>query len=116
MKSNVNNENLLRHLSNLERALTEVIPKYLELVGKDKLNKQELSELGELEYFLMDIDSRIKHITQMLEQQLYGSTMERMLKMKDKARSGSLTAKLKYDEMRKSFQEMLTSGVIFEWN
>ena len=116
MKPNVNNENLLRHLSNLELALTDVIPKYLELVARDKLNKQELTELGELEYFLMEIDSRIKQITQMLEQQLYGSTMERMLTMKAKARSGSMTAKLKYDEMRKNFQEMLSSGVIFEWN
>ncbi len=116
MNSNVNNENLHRHLYNLELALVEIIPQYIALLNKEKLNKKDLLRLGDLEYLLFDINSRIKHISSLLQQELFGTSLDQLFKMKNLAKKGSLHSKLKYDELRKGYQVLLKNGSIFDWN
>lgn len=116
MESNVNHESLQRHLRNLEQEMYEVIHRYIALMMKENPEKKDLSDLGELEYFLIAMDARIRHISYILEQELFGTSMERLLQMKNKAKAGNLIAKLKYDEMRKGFQDSLNAGVIFSLN
>ncbi len=116
MNTNVIKANLEKNLQLVEQNLYKFIPRYLELVQADSLTPMEISELGELEYFLMSIHARINHMKDILDGELFVGSLPTLFATKKKAENGDIDIKLKYEALRKSYQESLTAGTIIDWN
>ena len=52
----------------------------------------------------------------MLEQDLFGHSLDIYYKLKEKAKNGDAVAKAKLDCMRDSFEESIKGGMLYNWN
>jgi hypothetical protein len=110
-REQMNNE-LQRFIS----TLNEILPRYTNLLKKTELTPLELSELGEMEYFLIEINSKIVELKKILEHDLFGLSIDRYYQLKQEAKSGNIQAKKKLDKMRESFNESLKNTSLIDWN
>lgn len=113
---NTNKEALNRELELFMAKLEELLPRYNALLNKDKLSPIELSELGNIEHYLIELNAKIMAIKEMLQEDLFGHTLDIYFKLKQSYLKGDHSAKMKYTRMRTIFQEALNSGVIVNWN
>ena len=105
--------------SELERfisTLNEMLPRYADLVKRDNLSAEELTELGEMEYFLIEVNAKIAELKKLMDHDLFGLSIDLYYQLKAKATSGDRNAKLKLDKMRDSFNESLKSEKVMFWN
>lgn len=96
--------------------LEVLLPRYNKLLAKRELSPDELSELGELEHFLIGVNGRISAIKHLLEQDVFGHSLQQYYKEKQKATKGDLNALKKFEKLRKSFSDSLQDGDIVNWN
>jgi hypothetical protein len=111
-----NKDALNRELEQFINKLNEVLPRYSALLSKRDVSSEELSELGELEHFLIEVNYKISEIKHRLEQDLFGHSLATYFKLKKKSAEGDQAAFVKIDRMRKVFEESLRSGNIINWN
>jgi len=109
-------DELNRELKKLVEQLNEMLPRYTVLINKSDITKDELSELGEIEHFLIGLNSKIGEIKERLQQDLFGHTLDRYYKLKTAARKGDIDAKLLVERLKGIFQEHLEKGMIINWN
>jgi hypothetical protein len=96
--------------------LNELLPRYSGLLRKGHISREELKELGDIEHFLIEINSKISEIKSMLEQDLFGHSLDIYYKLKLKASNGDVVSKQKLDRMRETFDESIRGGTLFIWN
>jgi hypothetical protein len=113
---NTNKEALNRELELFMAKLEELLPRYNTLLKKEKLSQFELSELGNIEHYLIELNAKIMAIKEMLQEDLFGHTLDIYFKLKREYVKGDNSAKMKYLRMRTVFQEALNSGLIINWN
>lgn len=106
------NEELKRFIELLKTAL----PRYNDLVKKCNISKNELDELGELEYFLIELNGKIAQLKKQLEHDLFGLTLDSYYKLKKKALKGDVSAIVKITMMRKAFDRALKGNNLINWN
>jgi len=111
-----NKDALNKELEQFISTLNELLPRYSFLLRKRTMTSGELSELGEIEHFLIELNSKITEIKNMLDHDLFGHSLDIYYKLKQKAMSGDYEAKQKLDRMRESFEESLIGGTLFQWN
>lgn len=116
MDFNQNKDALNRELEQFISILNELLPRYSQLLRKRTISPTELKELGDIEHFLIEVNSKITEIKNMLEQDLFGHSFDIYYKLKAKALVGDIHAKQKLDRMRKSFDDSLKGGNMFIWN
>ncbi len=117
MKDFKNNKELLsKELERFTSILVEVLPHYSALLKKENLSNPELTELGEIEHFLIEVNGKITAIKNLLEQDLFGHSLDIYYKLKLKANSGDSSAKAKLDRLRTTFEDSFTSGSMINWN
>lgn len=109
-------ETLNRELKKLVGTLNDMLPRYTLLLNKVDMTKEEIEELGEIEHFLIGLNSKISDIKERLQQDLFGHTLDRYYKLKPAAESGDKEAKIKIDRLKKVFEEELEKGQIILWN
>lgn len=107
---------LNRELERFMTILDELLPRYSLLLDKNNLSNLELTELGEIEHYLIEVNAKISTIKNMLEQDLFGHSLDVFYKLKVKAKNGDLVAQAKLNRMRDIFEESLKLGNIFIWN
>ena len=111
-----NREALNRELEKFVSTLNELLPRYSVLLRKQNISDEELEELGEIEHFLIEVNSKISEIKERLEQDLYGHTIDTYYKLKGKAAKGDIHAKRKLDRIRLTFEDYLQKGTFINWN
>lgn len=111
-----NKEALNRELKKFLTILDELLPRYSVLLEKKEISQEELSELGEIEHYLIEVNAKISAIKSMLEKDLFGHSLETYYKLKIKAEKGDQVALSKLERLKTSFEKSLKSGSIFIWN
>lgn len=96
--------------------LNAILPRYSILLKQDELSEEEVSELGEIEYFLIEISGKIQQAKRMLDNDLFGLSLDLYYKLKQRAKVGDIKAKKKLDQMRETFKESLKGETIILWN
>jgi len=110
-KKTINNE-----LDQFVSLLNELIPKYALLVKKDNISQEELKELGELEYLLLEVNSKISDLKNKLEEHLFGNSFALYYKYKEQANLGDKTAEKKMKHLHDFFNESLSGKDFINWN
>lgn len=105
-----------RELDRFIDLLGVLLPRYSKLLKRKNLTEEELHELGELEHFLIGVNGRISEIKQVLEQDVYGHSLDLYYKLKAKANLGDEHAAKKLSRLRDSFNDSMISGQIIHWN
>ena len=111
-----NKEALNKELEQFQSILDEILPRYTSLLKKEDLSTTELTELGEIEHYLIEVNSKISTIKNMLEEDLFGLSLDIYYKLKIKFEDGDINAGMKLARLKKNFQETLEGGSIFNWN
>lgn len=96
--------------------LNDALPRYTLLIKKSDLSTSELNELGELEYFLIEINGKISMLKKQLEHDLFGLSLDLYYKLKNKALNGDITASKKVLMMRDAFNKSLKTNDFINWN
>lgn len=116
MDFNQNRDAINKELEQFIQLLNKTLPRYSNLLKKQTINATELKELGEIEYFLIEVNAKITEIKKMLEHDLFGHSLDLYYKMKHRAAKGDLVASQKLEIMRDSFNESLKGDTIVNWN
>jgi hypothetical protein len=109
-------EALNKELERFIQLLDELLPRYVLLLKKTNISEKELTELGEIEHYLIEVNAKISAIKNMLKEDLFGHSLDVYYKLKHQSEAGDSVAKAKYERMRQIFQESLKSDLIFTWN
>jgi hypothetical protein len=116
MDFNENKKTLSRELEHFLGVLNELLPRYSTLIKRDNINTLELKELGEIEHFLIEVNSKITEIKDLLDQNLFGHSLDLYYKFKEKAKKGDVNAQQKLERLREFFNESLKSEIMVNWN
>jgi hypothetical protein len=116
MKFKDKREQLNSELERFISTLNDLLPRYTALVKSDHLTADELSELGEIEYYLIEVNAKIAEIKKLLDHELFGLSIDLYYQTKEKAKKGDVHAKQKLDKMRESFNESWKSDSLIHWN
>ncbi len=116
MKFKDKRDQMNKELERFISTLNEMLPRYSELLRHDNLSSQELTELGEMEYFLIEVNAKIAEIKKLLDHDLFGLSIDLYYQTKAKAKAGDMRAMVKMEKMRKTFNDSLKSEKIINWN
>ena len=105
-----------RELNRVEQLLKQTMPRYSELLGKTDLSGTELNELGELEYYLIELNGKIAQLQAKLEYDLFGLSLDTFYKLKKQAQQGDQSAALKVAAMRRVYARSLKNNQLIIWN
>ncbi len=111
-----NKNDLDKELERFMTILDELLIRYSQLVEKKSITSAELTELGDMEYYLIEINAKITAIKNLLEQDLFGFSLGTFYKVKNKAKSGDLLSKRKVENLRENFEKLLKDGMLFNMN
>ena len=107
---------LMEEMNKFTSLLNEVLPYYTSLLEKNNLASSELSELGEIEYYLIELNAKISEIKRALNHELFGLTMDSYYKNKEKALLGDKMAQKKMEAIRTKLIEAMNSDLHYVWN
>lgn len=107
---------LNRELDRIVELLQVTLPRYAELIKKENISNLELSELGEIEYYLIELNGKIADLKKQLEFDLFGLSLDTYYKLKTKANNGNVDAAKKAEMMRKAFNKSLKENQFIIWN
>lgn len=107
---------LNQELDQFNALLGELLPRYVLLARKDDCTSEELKELGEIEHYLIEVNSKIAMIKNRLDQDLFGETMDLYYKVKAEAKKGDPKAKKKFDQLKASLHASIKGDLFFNWN
>ena len=107
---------LNKELDEFNLVLGQILPRYLELIKKEKTTPEEDKELSDTEHTLLEINTKIAEIKSTLDQDLFGETISLYYRVKTKARTGDLNSKLHLDRLRTRFQTFIEKDHFFNWN
>jgi hypothetical protein len=93
-----------------------MLPRYHKLLDSENLSEDDLQELGELEHFLIGVAARVTDLKQILDQDVFGQSLDSYFKLKEKASKGDLEATKKFKRLRDTFHRSITEGGIIHWN
>ena len=111
-----NKNKLDQELDRFITLLGELLPRYHELLEKEKLSQDELSRLGEIEHYLLGVNAKIIEIKKQLEQDLFGQSLNVYYLLKTQEIEGNPHSKLKLEKMREAFSFALRAGEIINYN
>jgi len=105
-----------RELDRFIDLLGVLLPRYSRLLKKNELGEEELHELGEIEHFLIGVNGRISEIKQMLEEDVFGHSIDYYYKLKQQVKKGEPGATRKLEKLKETFNESLQAGTFIHWN
>lgn len=105
-----------KELNQFIMLLNKLLPQYHQLLKRTDLSNQELKELGDIEHYLIGVNAKIMEIKGKLEQDLFGQSLHVYYSLKEEAKNGDPTSKLKLEKMREVFVEALESGDVMNYN
>ena len=109
-------ETLNQELDQFNSILGEILPRYVYLVHKKDSSTDETKELGDIEHFLIEINSKIASIKNRLDQDLFGETMQMYYRLKEEAKNGDVSSKKRLDKLRNTLHNSIKGDTYFNWN
>lgn len=103
-------------LDHFTKLISEILPRYLELMRKKEITPEETKELGELEHFLIEINSKVADIKNKLDHDLFGETINEYYKVKNLALKGDANAKKRFETLKSTLKESIKGDLFFNWN
>lgn len=103
-------------LEQFNSILSEILPRYLDLMRKKDISADEKKELGDIEHYLIEVNSKIADIKSRLDQDLFGERMNHYYEAKKEAMNGDPDAKQRLDDLRKGFLDSIDNEDFFNWN
>ena len=116
MDFNQSKNALNQELKQVLGILNELLPRYSALINKDAIRPSELKELGEIEHYLIEVNSKIREIKSQLDQHLFGHSLDLYYKYKEEAKKGNLLAQSKLERLHNFFNESLKGKEAINWN
>jgi len=116
MKFKDKRDQMNKELERFISTLNEMLPRYSELLRSENLSNKDLTELGEIEYFLIEVNAKIAEIKKLLDHDLFGLSIDVYYQTKAKAMTGDIKAIAKMEKMRQTFNESLKAEKIIHWN
>jgi hypothetical protein len=116
MESDEQKRRLNKELDEFNFVLSQILPRYLELIKKENISPEEEKELSNTEHSLLEINTKVAEIKSMLDQDLFGETINLYYRVKGKAKTGDLNSKLHLDQLRIKFQTLMEGDYFFNWN
>ena len=107
---------LNKELDHFTMMISEILPRYLELMRKKEISDDETKELGEIEHFLIEVNSKIADIKSKLDHDLFGETINEYYKVKGLAKKGDELAQKRLDKLRKNLDDSIKGDLFFNWN
>lgn len=107
---------LNKELDQFNLLLSEILPRYIELMKKSEISDEELRELGEMEHFLIEINGKIAQIKSQLDHDLFGESLEEYYRVKELAKAGDAAAKVKLEKLRGALIDSIKGDTFFNWN
>ena len=104
------------NIESLINELNKMAPRYHKLKAKDMLSDAERKELGEIEYFLIEISPQLERVKNLINQDLYGMSVDFYYKLKMKAQNGDIDAKKMIDKLRPGLLEAMGKSAYEHWN
>lgn len=104
-------------MNQLIAILDELLPRYSYLLEKKDIKNEELTELGTIEHYLIEVNSKITFIKGKIGKDLFGHSLEMYYQLKTQnviQQEDATTQKL--EQMRNVFSKSLKDGIIFNWN
>lgn len=111
-----NKRELDKELERFVTLLNQLLPHYHALLKKKELSPDELQRLGDIEHYLLGVNAKIIDIKAKLEQDLFGQSLDTYYKLKENAKKGDVSSKVKLEKMREIFIEALKAGEIVNFN
>ena len=111
-----NREELDEELERFITLLNQLLPHYHSLLKKDELDNDEKTRLGEIEHYLIGVNSKIMEIKGKLEQDVFGRSIDRYYKIKDLDYGGDPHSKLKLEKIRDELTKSLKAGELINFN
>jgi hypothetical protein len=111
-----NRKELDEELERFIALLNQLLPHYHFLLKKTDPNEDEINRLGEIEHYLIGVNSKIMEIKGKLEQDLFGQSIDTYYKLKLSAYEGNPHSKLKLEKMRDTFIQALKKGDLINYN
>ncbi|MEN9700225.1 MAG: hypothetical protein RLZZ301_1423 [Bacteroidota bacterium] len=111
-----NKSELDQELERFIALLNQLLPRYHSLLKKERLTPDELKRLGDIEHYLLGVNTKIMEIKGKLEQDLFGKSLDTYYQLKAKAMGGDPHSRLKMEKMRDAFSEALQSGEMINLN
>lgn len=105
-----------KELEQFNKLLNKILPQYHSLLKRTDLNNAELKELGDIEHYLIGVNAKIMEIKGKLEQDLFGQSLHVYYSLKENAKNGDPSSKLKLEKMREVFVVALESGGVVNYN
>lgn len=111
-----NKETVNKELELFMAYLSKNLVEYSSLLKKENISPDELKQLGEIEYFLIEVNAKISEIQKLIENDLFGYSLDLCYGKKRDVIAGDQQAQKKLDVMLDSFSESLRRGTIVNWN
>ncbi len=111
-----NKHEMNREMDRFMALLNNMLPRYSALLRKKNMSHDDVTELGELEHYLIELNSKIIQIKNRLQNDLFGETIDTYYQLKIKAKNGDEMAKSEVNKLRKVYLAALQAGNIICWN
>ena len=73
-----------REIERFMELLNDILPRYSSLLRKKDMSHEEVTELGELEHYLIEINAKILDIKNKIQNDLFGQTIDTYYRLKIK--------------------------------
>ena len=105
-----------REIERFMELLNDILPRYSSLLRKKDMSHEEVTELGELEHYLIEINAKILDIKNKIQNDLFGQTIDTYYRLKIKAKNGDEVAKSQIRKLKRIYMDALIAGSIICWN
>ncbi len=105
-----------REIDRFVELLNDILPRYSSLLRKKDMSHEEVTELGELEHYLIELNTKILDIKNKIQNDLFGQTIDTYYRLKIKAENGDEVAKSQMRKLKRIYLDALVAGSIICWN
>lgn len=111
-----NKETILREMEQFVSRMNELLPRYVFLANNQSLTNDELTELGEIEHLLIEINGRIALLKEKLSRDLFGHSLDLYYQLKKKSEAGDHSGDQQLERLRLKIEKAFSEGKDFIWN
>jgi hypothetical protein len=103
-------------LDHFSTIIQHVLPTYINLIEQPSLTQLELIELGEIEYYLLELNDKLNCIREVIVKELYGATFENYYERKNELMNQKKENHSQLVKLKTAFEKEIKEGGIIIWN
>lgn len=103
-------------LDHFSTIIQHVLPTYINLIEQPSLTQLELIELGEIEYYLLELNDKLNCIREVIVKALFGATFENYYQRKNELMNQKKDNHSQLVKLKAAFEKEIKEGGIIIWN